>query len=210
MWPFVDGRSGGYNKTGIALALLAILEFASRPPPPPPAAKPPASKACGSASSHHWLPASLALGALLFSLHALLADASTLIAWSWTGYPVRGPVPAVHGSLTHVAQALGLGLAAFLPHKVRAHPLWSVWGAGCAYVMYTCRDWAGYAGGLGVAAFLMGAVPTVWARAAEAGRGREARTMGVACLVCWFGPGPMSTYCRGVQCAISIRAEDQG
>lgn len=92
-------------------------------------------------------------------------------------------MPALHGSLTHVAQALGLGLAALLPHSARGHPLWLVWGAGCAYVMYKGRDWAGYAGGLGFAAFLMGAVPTVWARAAEAGRGREARTMGVACLV---------------------------
>ncbi|OJT05847.1 Protein cwh43 [Trametes pubescens] len=182
VWPFVDGRSGGYNKTGIALALLAILEYASRPSAPAASATK-SPKAAASAPTHHWIPASLALGALLFSLHALLADASTLIAWSWTGFPIRGPVPAVHGSLTHVAQVLGLGLAAFLPHGVRGHPLWLAWGVGSAYVMYAYRDWAGYAGGLGFAAFLMGAIPTVWARAAQAGRGREARTMVVACLV---------------------------
>ncbi|KAH9855186.1 Frag1/DRAM/Sfk1 family-domain-containing protein [Lenzites betulinus] len=138
-------------------------------PSPSPAPKLHATKPPASTSSHHWLPASLALGALLFSLHALLADASTLIAWSWTGYPIRGPVPAVHGSLTHVAQVLGLGLAACLPNGARGHPLWLAGGAPVR--------------GLGLAAFLMGAIPTVWARAAEAGRGREARTMAVACLV---------------------------
>lgn len=190
VWPFVDERSGGYNKTGIALALLAILEFASRPTPAPVAPSPPAAKpspASAPANACHWLPASLALGALLFSLHSLLADASTLIAWSWTGYPISGPVPNVHGSLTHVAQALGLGLGAFLAHVGAAdalvHPLWLASGAGSAYVMYAYRDWAGYAGGLGFALFLMSVVPGVWARAAEAGRGREARMAVVACLV---------------------------
>ncbi|KAI0636196.1 Frag1/DRAM/Sfk1 family-domain-containing protein [Trametes polyzona] len=193
VWPFVDGRSGGYNKTGIALALLAILEFASRPTPSPtptPAPEKPA-KTSTPAPSQHWLPASLALGSLLFSIHSLVGDGSTLIAWSWTGYPIRGPVPNVHGSLTHVAQALGLGLAALLSSapsagRLRAaltHPLWLAAGAGSAYVMYAYRDWAGYAGGLGTAFFLMSVLPAVWARAAEAGRGREARTVALACLV---------------------------
>ncbi|KAI0350036.1 hypothetical protein OH77DRAFT_1431428 [Trametes cingulata] len=188
VWPFVDGRSGGYNKTGIALALLAILEFASRPAPASaPAAKlSKAAKASPAATQPHWLPAAAALGSLIFSLHSFLSEASTLIAWSWTGYPIKGPVPNMHGSLTHLAQAVGLGLAAYTAHSgsdALARSLWLALGSGSAYVMYAYKDWLGYAGGLGFALFLMSVIPTVWGAAAEAGRGRPGRTMGVACLV---------------------------
>ncbi|KAI0774993.1 Frag1/DRAM/Sfk1 family-domain-containing protein [Trametes elegans] len=175
VWPFVDSRSGGYNETGLALGLLA------------PQDKAPGTKA----TQRHWLPASLALGSLIFTLHSLISDSSTLIAWSWTGYPIKGPVPSVHGSLTHVAQALGLGLAAFLVRPTASstsstalsNPLWLAYGAGCAYVIYAYKDWTGYAGGLGFALWLMSIVPAVWARAAEAARGRAARSMAVAWLV---------------------------
>ncbi|KAI0366313.1 hypothetical protein BV20DRAFT_952512 [Pilatotrama ljubarskyi] len=186
VWPFVDGRSGGYNKTGLALAFLAILEYSSRPAPALPAKPAKSSKAAPPAPQPHWLPASAALGALLFSLHSFLSEASTLIAWSWTGYPIRGPVPNMHGSLTHLAEALGLGLAAYSAQSgsdVLARPLWLALGGGSAYIMYAYKDWLGYAGGLGFALFLMSVIPTVWARAAEAGKGRPGRTMGAVCLV---------------------------
>ncbi|KAI0329269.1 hypothetical protein GY45DRAFT_1253146 [Cubamyces sp. BRFM 1775] len=201
VWPFIDERSGGYNKTGLTLALLAIYEFATRPASAPPAATKKSASVGASATQPHWFPASLALGSFLFALHSLLSDPSTLIAWSWTGYPIKGPVPSVHGSLTHVAQALGLALAAFLSRATLpatattsgpardalAHPLWLALGSGSAYVMYAYKDWAGYAGGLGVAFFLMSVWPSVWARAAEAGRGRVARTAAMAWLVvCLF------------------------
>ncbi|KAI0663719.1 Frag1/DRAM/Sfk1 family-domain-containing protein [Cubamyces menziesii] len=190
VWPFIDERSGGYNKTGLALALLAIYEFATRPTSAPSTTTTKPADTAEPAPQRHWLPASLALGSFLFTLHSLLSDPTTLIAWSWTGYPIKGPVPSVHGSLTHVAQALGLALAAFLsrsPCAALAHPLWLALGASSAYVMYTYKDWAGYAGGLGVAFFLMSVWPSVWARAAEAGRGRVARTAATAWLVvCLF------------------------
>ncbi|KAI9001545.1 Frag1/DRAM/Sfk1 family-domain-containing protein [Trametes punicea] len=198
IWPFIDGRSGGYNKTGITIALLAIYEFATRPSTSVPSTSPtvqPSKKSDVTAAPQPksgWLPVSLALGAFLVTLHSLLSDPSTLIAWSWTGYPVKGPVPSVHGSLTHVAQALGLGLATFLASSglgsdMLAHPLWFVCGALSAYVMYTYKDWTGYVGGLGVAFFLMSVIPTVWARVAEAGRGKVARTTATAWLVvCLF------------------------
>ncbi|KAI0648890.1 Frag1/DRAM/Sfk1 family-domain-containing protein [Trametes meyenii] len=186
VWPSVDSRSGGWNMTGLALALLAIAEFASRPASTPSLKKDTKETRSSPTSQPHWLPASLALGSLLFSLHSLLSDPSTLIAWSWTGYPITGPVPNVHGSLTHVAHALGLALTAFLSHtgsRALTHPLWLAAGAGSAYVLYAYRDWAGYAGGLGVALFLASVGPGVWARAAEAGRGHAARTAAVAWLV---------------------------
>ena len=104
VWPIVHELSGGYNKTGIALACIAILNYASRPSSTPLASPAPEKQSPNKATaSGSWLAASISLGSLLFTLHCLLEDSSTLIAWSWTGYPINGPVPHLHGSLTHVA-----------------------------------------------------------------------------------------------------------
>ncbi|KAI0788033.1 Frag1/DRAM/Sfk1 family-domain-containing protein [Fomes fomentarius] len=188
VWPFVNGRSGGYNKTGIALALLAILEFAYRPAIAAAPATPKSSPVQATSTSSRWLPASIALGGLLFSLHSLVSDPSTLIAWSWTGYPVKGPVPNQHGSLTHVAQAVGLALAILSARypiiaDALAQPLFA-FGAASAYVLYAYKDWTGYAGGQGVSVFLMAAVPVVWARVKDATQvGGVAKVATVAWLV---------------------------
>lgn len=188
VWPFVNGRSGGYNKTGIALALLAILEFAYRPAIAAAPATPKSYPVQATRTSSRWLSTSIALGGLLFSLHSLVSDPSTLIAWSWTGYPIKGPVPNQHGSLTHVAQAVGLALAILFARypmfaDALAQPLFA-FGAASAYVLYMYKDWTGYAGGLGVSMFLMAAVPVVWARAKEATQvGGVAKVTTVAWLV---------------------------
>lgn len=128
------------------------------------------------------------MGTLLFTLHCLLEDSGTLIAWSWTGYPIHGPVPHLHGSVTHVAQALGLLLPLLLtscsPHGLDAllHPLYFAYGAVSAYVMYAYRDWLGYAGGASFAIFLTSVFPAILCSAVSAATGRVARTLGLA----WF------------------------
>lgn len=64
----------------------------------------------------HWTSAALPLGSLIFSIHNLLAESSTLVAWSWTGYEngvPRGPLPHVHSALTILAQCLGLAFALY-------------------------------------------------------------------------------------------------
>ncbi|RPD60996.1 hypothetical protein L226DRAFT_462521 [Lentinus tigrinus ALCF2SS1-7] len=189
VWPIVNEWSGGWNKTGMALVILALFEFTCRPDPPATSSTsttPPTKKtAPRPTSSPHWFPASLALGGLICSLHSLLSDPTTLIAWAWTGYPLSGPVPALHGSLTHVAQALGLALAAFLPSSgVFTHPLYLAFGAASGYIMYAYKDWVGYAGGLCVAVFLMSIIPAVWARAREAAlAGGAGKTAAMAWLV---------------------------
>jgi hypothetical protein len=151
----------------------------------------------GDGSVNHWIPTALALGSLLFTLHQLLADASTLIAWSWTGYPITGPIPNLHGSLTIAAQALGLllplSLAAIVvassTNRVKndktarqdttaltllSSPLWWTFGAASAYVLYTGTDWTAYAGGLAFAIFLMSAIPGVLQRTAIVANGEHA------------------------------------
>lgn len=165
--------TGGYNKTGILLALLAVMELSLRPAPNAP---PPTQKALASKS---WITSGLALGSLIFTLHNLLADSATLISWSWTGYPVRGPVPHLHGYLTVIAQCLGLAIPILLPSAwvgILCHPIWFAYGAVGTYVMYHYRDWIGYFGGLNVAVFCMSVLPTILSVVAESSNGHLAKT----------------------------------
>ncbi|OBZ72336.1 Protein cwh43 [Grifola frondosa] len=182
VWPIVDSRSGGFNKIGIMFAYMAVLNFYMR------SEIPTASKANTRPQARsrggYWLPGAISLGSLIFTLHHLLSDSSTLITWSWTGYPVQGPVPNLHGSLTHVAQALGLSLAALVAGSsnsdVFSHPLWFAYGSASAYVMYSYKDWLGYAGGLNFAVFLMSVTPVILARSASTGR------VAVTCFLAWL------------------------
>jgi len=176
----VNETTGGYNKTGILLALLAVTElsFRSAPEVSTPVQKGPGSKS--------WINSGLALGSLIFTLHNLLADSTTLIAWSWTGYPVRGPVPHLHGYLTIMAQCLGLAIPALLPTDLVSivfHPLWFTYGSVSAYFMYFHRNWVGYFGGLNLAVFSMSVLPMVLSMAADSSNGRLARTYTLAFLV---------------------------
>jgi len=180
----MNENTGGYNQAGILLALLAVMELSLRPSP---GVSTPMKKGSVSRS---WIGSGLALGSLIFSLHNLLADSSTLIAWSWTGYPIRGPVPHLHGYLTIIAQCLGLAIPTLLPSdqiNVLCHPLWFAYGAVSTYVMYRHRDWVGYFGGLNLAVFSMSVLPMVLSLAAESSDGRVARTYTLAFFVtCLF------------------------
>lgn len=60
-----------------------------------------------------------------------------------------------------------------------------MFGAASTYVMYNYRGWLGYAGGFGVAWWLMSILPVVFGSAAEEiQRGKSvARTYGVAMFI---------------------------
>lgn len=172
MWPFINHKANGWNKTGIALALLAILEQHTRSVPARPL-PPPLSSPSNPPRASVTL-AALPLGATLFALHSLLSDASTLLAWAWTGYASRaplGPFPHRWAPLTIAAMALGLAFGV-LPkmQRVTRNPVWFATGAWCAWVMYAKSGWEGYTGGLGYAVFLMLTLPLAFGRAAAAAR----------------------------------------
>ncbi|KAL5503883.1 CWH43 [Sanghuangporus vaninii] len=176
LWPMVDERNGGYNKTGIFLAALAILHLALRDDSSQTQTDTNAEQKQDvdretrlRASTKSWFPGSLALGSLIFSLHCFLTDPSTLIAWSWTGYPIKGPLPHLHGTLTHIAQSVGLLLVLLEPsaNRVLTSPLWFFCGTISAYVLYNYKDWFGYYGGLGFAVFLMSIIPQTLQKAAS-------------------------------------------
>ncbi|KAJ7219905.1 Frag1/DRAM/Sfk1 family-domain-containing protein [Mycena pura] len=177
VWPFVNSNSGGYNKTGIILAALAIYEHHSREPLALSTQLTPkkATDPSDSATSSHWLSAAIPLGSLIFTLHSLLSDPGTLIAWSWTGYlnsQPQGPLPHLHGSLTIIAQSIGLLLAFALISRssidVLAHPFWFAYGSVATAVLYSSRNWYGYIGGLNLAIFVTSIIPVVLKRASTA------------------------------------------
>src|ERR1700722_1722271 len=178
----VDEKSGGYNKFGLVLALLAFYEFYTRPfSTQIPLIKRKISHAPSSAKSPtvtQWLIPAVALGSLMFCLHFFLSDPGTLLAWSWTGFQngrANGPVVNIHGSLTIIAQSVGISVPVILPSVTLKrihfleHPLWFVYGVANSIVMYKYRNWLGYVGGLQLSLFLMSIIPLTLQRAAQAG-----------------------------------------
>jgi hypothetical protein len=201
VWPILNEQSGGYNKVGLLLGLAAIYETYTRPSNQIVTASPSATDTASASSSNRisdrkaeaamstWLPASLAFASLLFSLHSLLADSSTLIAWSWTGYPISGPVPNLHGGMTLAAQAIGILIPIVVWQTALApatgnttqmtviygsyidlilNPAWFAFGTAAAYTLYSYSDWTGYAGGIGFTIFLMSIIPAITQRVATA------------------------------------------
>ncbi|KAG1882105.1 Frag1/DRAM/Sfk1 family-domain-containing protein [Suillus subluteus] len=171
VWPMLNEQSGGYNKTGLFLALCALYELATRPSAVPEEEKQiSGSKDNSKVTSHGWLAGSIALGSMIFTLHCFFIDPSTIIAWSWTGYKnsqPKGPLPHLHGSLTLIAQAIGLAAPTILPAYWFTSPLWFSYGCASAFVMYCFRDWTGFVGGLNLAVFVMSLLPTIIQQSAQ-------------------------------------------
>ncbi|KAI6103869.1 Frag1/DRAM/Sfk1 family-domain-containing protein [Pisolithus croceorrhizus] len=195
VWPMLNEETGGYNKMGIALALLALLELGTRPPAPHHTSTT-SQKGVGTSSCHgrdtasHWLASSIALGSLFFTLHCLLSDSSTIIAWSWTGYESRkprGPLPHLYGAVTILAQSLGLLIPVVLPSSMASalltHIAWFAYGCVSSFIMYNFRNWLGFAGGLNFAVFCMSIIPSVMSQAAMSGFNKPGRTLFLAFLL---------------------------
>jgi PGAP2IP, second transmembrane domain len=126
-----------------------------------PAANPPDSAVRNTGLFEHWAWASIGLGGLIFSLHCFLTDSGTLVAYSWTGYPITGPVPGFHGYLTLMAMALGIIISNSTVKTMVCHPIWMAFGALSSYLMYQWRGWPGYIAGLCLSVFLTSLIPVI-------------------------------------------------
>jgi hypothetical protein len=174
VWPQVNENTGGYNKTGLVLALICLAESYVRPAPAHNGKEPVKVTQPQQSPSPKAFAAAAPFGALIYILHNYLSDSSTLIAWSWTGYlngQPKGPLPHVYGSLTLIAQSIGLllGLAqTSLPFDIIGHLAWLVYGSASAAVTYFYKDWVGYLGGLNFALFTMSVIPHVFRQASAA------------------------------------------
>ncbi|KAI9440116.1 Frag1/DRAM/Sfk1 family-domain-containing protein [Lactarius indigo] len=211
-WLIVDIASGGRHIPVLILGFFALIEFATRPESIFPASLAPTpsttsqhstksskgDNAPSPTSREPWIFSSIALGALMCSLHERLSDPSTLLAWSWSGFPTVGPHPHVHAPLTLLVQVLAALLALALSpsspatgsctpsglQKIPTHPLTFATGVLSTYLLHTRTGWIGYTGGLAHAAFLTVIAPSVLQNAGAAARARGAgRVFGLAWAV---------------------------
>ncbi|KAI9682720.1 MAG: hypothetical protein M1829_006707 [Trizodia sp. TS-e1964] len=152
IWPVLHAENGGWNHLGLALAVVSILAV-QRDGPYSSALTPagnkgsPALAACG-------------VGGMLFSMHYLLCDSSTMISWVWEGYPVRGPLAVPHGVCTLLAMGAGLIFGSFYSNFARS---WTFFGIGSigAAVLTVYSHWLGFYGGLVLAFYITAIAPTI-------------------------------------------------
>ncbi|CAI6338961.1 unnamed protein product [Periconia digitata] len=160
IWPIMHESNGGWNGLGLAFAVLAILKStgstasAGEDPPTP-----------GSINGSATLT-SFGIGGLLFAMHSLLSDSSTMMFWVWEGYPVRGPLAVPHGAITLLAMGFGLCMGIYKPALCQSWVSYGVGSVGAA-VLTTSKHWKGYYGGLALAVYVMSITPVFFGHAAR-------------------------------------------
>lgn len=88
-WPLVNSSSGGVNLLALLLALASAVERVVSHQQAGRAKSVPFVSRTHTSSATTAIAAS-SLGALIFILHILLSDSGSMIAWTWSGYPVQG------------------------------------------------------------------------------------------------------------------------
>ncbi|VEU21281.1 DEKNAAC102583 [Brettanomyces naardenensis] len=149
IWPTMNSDTGGWNKTGLAIGLLAAL-FTSLPDrgvqreevPPQPS----------------FLLTLLGFASIMFSLSAMLTDSSTIITWTWDGFPVKGPTPVPHGAISLAVMCLGIYIGTLQNSRKTLYAI-TLHGIVGAVLLYTFRGWVGYVGGMMYTVWLCTMVP---------------------------------------------------
>ena len=180
-WASADAASGGWNKTGLVLGALSLAEYAYRPLelfPAPPITNLPEKKdqtfIARPTKLQQYL-ISLGFGALIHLIQTFITDAGTIIAWTWTGYPINGPTLHPFAGVIIAAASVGLVLGVD-PFS----PTFAALGCMGAIVLYALPDWPGFLGGIMLVIYLMAVLPH-YIRAASACS--PASTFGNALLV---------------------------
>ena len=153
IWPIMHDANGGWNRTGVAIALVASV-FTSRTQVNQAQQKPIAGP------KESAILAGFGVGGLMFALHTLLSDSSTIITWVWEGYPVRGPQPVPHGAVTIACMGLGIFLGVTKNHVVGSWPAFIASNVG-AFFLYMCGGWIGYIGGMVLTVYLLSITPII-------------------------------------------------
>ncbi|KAL4820772.1 Frag1/DRAM/Sfk1 family-domain-containing protein [Aspergillus spinulosporus] len=175
-WPIMHAENGGWNKLGLLLAILAGIRSFRAPASSGGDYFPPTGKKGSS------LLAGLGLGSMIFLMHYLLSDSSTMIAWVWEGYPVRGPIAVPHGALTIFAMGAGLVFGLFYPNVAGSWTAFGIGSVGAALLTGTSH-WSGFYGALMISFYLMAVSPVMISSAV---RHSPAMTFGLAFFVYVF------------------------
>ena len=176
IWPIVHAGNGGWNKLGFVLAVVAVLR-ANRKSVTSGGDYLPTTGKKGSP-----IMAGLGIGGLLFAMHSLLSDSSTMIAWVWDGYPVRGPISVPHGALTIFAMGAGLVYGLYYPGVAGSWTAFGIGSIGATLLTYYSH-WTGFYGGLILAFYLLAVTPVLIGSAV---RHSPASTFGVGTFLYMF------------------------
>ncbi|WWC64717.1 uncharacterized protein I303_107328 [Kwoniella dejecticola CBS 10117] len=162
LWAISHPASGGWNKTGLVLAALSLIEYHLRsidlhPAPPLPSFREkkdlPSSSPAYTKRQRRLV--TVGLGALIHLTQTFVTDAGTILSWTWTGYPIKGPT--LHPFTGVVITVASLGV---LHQHKRLQPMFTILGALGAIMLYRYPDWLGFAGGLLLIFYLQAIFPT--------------------------------------------------
>ncbi|KAK5105464.1 Protein cwh43 [Lithohypha guttulata] len=154
VWPVMKAENGGWNWTGFLLAIPAVWH-ATRP-----VTTSGGDLVARQVKRGSGLMAGVGFGGLMFALHSLLSDSSTMISWTWTGYPVNGPQQVPHGAVTILAMAVGLLIGVSSPKILGSWTAYGIGSVGAMFLTYY-QDWAGYYGGLVFTVYVCGVAPVL-------------------------------------------------
>lgn len=163
IWPIVHAENGGWNYTGLVLAVLALLRSTRRVTDSrgsiQAGGKPPGSSVLGG----------LGLGGLTFCIIYLLSDSSTMVLWVWEGHPVRGPIAATGGFLTLLSMALGIVHYVMLGEEKSTGPISFLVLAAGAFLVTAYHNWLGFLGATMVALEITSLAPGIIGGAVRSG-----------------------------------------
>lgn len=154
LWPIMKAENGGWNWTGLLLAIPAVWH-ATRPVTTSGGDQTSATGKKGSG-----LMAGVGIGGLIFAFHSLLSDSSTMIAWTWSGFPVNGPQQVPYGAVTIAAMAAGLLFGTSSPNLLGSWTAYGVGAVGAMFLTYA-QDWTAYYGALVFTVYLCGVAPVL-------------------------------------------------
>jgi hypothetical protein len=164
IWPIMHKENGGWNDVGIVLGIVASVEVLLRDSSVRKATEQGndlsslsennSTKQFGSS-----LLAAAGFGSLLFALHSMYTDSSTIMRWTVDGYPNYGPEPVPWGVATIAALAVGLLIAPY--RRITTSFAWYVVGCGACAVFYCYSAWTAYYGGLVLGVYLLSITPAL-------------------------------------------------
>ena len=161
IWPIMHAQNGGWNKSGLFLAIAAVLRSTRQYPDNR------GSFETMSSTTSPSILAGLGLGGLIFGMHSLLSDSSTMILWVWEGFPVRGPI-AANGVVTLLAMGGGIVHFILFQEEVLHWRNFAILGSG-AFLLTSCSHWTGFVGALLLAIELMSLGPPLIRSATRCG-----------------------------------------
>lgn len=154
LWPIMRAENGGWNWTGLLLAIPAVWH-STRPVTTSGGDSPSKNERKGPT----WM-AGVGIGGLVFAFHSLLSDSSTMISWTWSGYPVTGPQQVPYGAVTILAMGAGLLFGVSSPSLFGS---WTAYGIGAVSAMLLTyyEDWTGFYGAIVFTVYLCGVAPVL-------------------------------------------------